>query len=146
MRRHLKFSTAWRAQRGAVAVEFAIVATVFFMVLFGALEFARMLWTWNAAAEAARYGARLAVVCDLNEANIKVKMRTRLATLTNANIALSYLPGGCTATTCQTATVTLSGYVFTSLIPFIAIAPTLPAFTTTLSRESMSSTSNPVCT
>jgi len=52
-----------KSQRGAAAVEFALVAIVFFMLLIGIVEMGRVLFTWNAAAEATRYGARVAVVC-----------------------------------------------------------------------------------
>ena len=49
---------------GTTMVEFAFVAVVFFMLLLGIMDFGRMLFIWNAAAEATRWGARLAVVCD----------------------------------------------------------------------------------
>lgn len=126
-------------------MEFALCSTAFFLILFGSIEFGRMLWTWNAASEATRYGARLAVVCDVNASIIKTKMQTMLPSLSTSNIVLSYLPGSCTASTCQTVTVTLTGYTFSSFIPFVSLQPTMPPFTTTLSREAMSSTSNPVC-
>jgi hypothetical protein len=42
--------------------EFAIVATFFFMMIFGVIEFGRLLYTHNALADAARRGARYAVI------------------------------------------------------------------------------------
>ena len=36
-----------KSERGAALVEFAIVATIFFSVLFGVLEFGRLFWTHN---------------------------------------------------------------------------------------------------
>ena len=135
-----------RAQSGLVAVEFALIASVFFMMLLGAAEFGRMLWMWNAAADATRMGARMAVVCDLNDADIKTRMRAMVPGLTNANITLTYAPAGCSATSCQTVTVSLTGYVFNSFIPVVSIQPALPPFTTTLPREYMTSASNPACT
>lgn len=132
-------------QRGVAAVEFALIAVVFFALLFGAIEVARVLWVWNAASEATRLGARLAVVCDLNDRVIKTRMRGRLAGLSDSHITLSYLPAGCAANTCQSVTVTLSGLSETTAIPFFSFAPLLPPFRTTLSRESMSSVNNPAC-
>lgn len=132
-------------QRGMAAVEFALIAVVFFMLLLGAIEIARVLWVWNAAGEATRYGARMAVVCDLNDSAIKTRMRERLAGLGSANITLAYLPAGCAVSTCQSVTVTLSGLTENTLIPFVNFAPTLPAFRTTLSRESLGSANNPAC-
>ena len=132
-------------QHGVAAVEFALIASVFFMMLLGAAEVARVLWVWNAATEATRLGARMAVVCDLNDADIKARMQQRLNALGAANIVLTYAPAGCTATTCQSVTVTLTGYTQQSFIPFATFHPGLPAFTTTLSREYMTSASNPAC-
>src|SRR5687768_14170803 len=55
-------------ERGASLVEFSIAATVFLTVMFGVIEFGRALWTHNALADAARRGARYAV---LNQASKK---------------------------------------------------------------------------
>ena len=66
------------SQRGVAAVEFALVASLFFTMLFGVIDMGRLLWTWNAAAEATRLGARLAVVCDIGDADIKTRMIGRL--------------------------------------------------------------------
>jgi Flp pilus assembly protein TadG len=49
---------------GVAAVEFALVSAVFFTILLGALEMGRVLFIWNTAAEATRWGARIATVCD----------------------------------------------------------------------------------
>lgn len=49
-------------QRGAAAVEFALVAIAFFMLLLGILEFGRLLYLWNTTQEVTRYAARQAVV------------------------------------------------------------------------------------
>ena len=51
-------------QAGSTAVEFALVLLVFLTFLLGITDFSRMLYTWNAATEATRAGARYAVVCD----------------------------------------------------------------------------------
>ena len=49
-------------RRGASAVEFACVAPVCFMILLGILEYARYLFTVQLMNNAAREGARYAVV------------------------------------------------------------------------------------
>ena len=134
------------SQRGAAAVEFALVASAFFGLLIGCAEMARVLWVWNAAAEATRLGARVAAVCDMNAATIKSQMRQQLGSLANANITLTYLPSGCSATSCQSVTITLSDYTEQTAIPFVDFSPSLPAFTTTISREYLNSTNNPACT
>lgn len=133
------------AQRGAAAIEFAIVSAVFFMLLLGAIEMGRLLWTWNAATEATRLGARMAVVCDVNEPNIITRMQQRLPYLQPGNVSLTYLPSGCTDANCQTVRVTLAGYTHQPIIPFIALSIPIPTFQTTLPREFMQSAGNPVC-
>lgn len=50
-------------QKGAETVEFAMIALLFFAMLFAIIEFSRALFVWNALTEATRRGARMAVVC-----------------------------------------------------------------------------------
>jgi len=137
-------------QRGAAAVEFAIVSLVFFTMLIGAMEMARLLHYWNSAAEVTRLGARIAVVCDLNDTQIKARMRGLLPILTDATITLTYAPAGCTVDTCESATVSIAATSpIQTYIPFVPLSVLLPAFRTTLPRESMQSTfsgvNNPIC-
>jgi Flp pilus assembly pilin Flp len=132
-------------QSGAAAVEFALVATVFFMILIGAVEMSRLLWTWNAAGEATRLGARMAVVCDLNEVAIVNRMRERLPALLASNVTITYLPAGCTDANCQSVRVTLAGYTHQPIIPLVPLSLAIPPFQTTLPREFMQSAGNPVC-
>src|SRR6185503_19528620 len=49
-------------ERGSTLVEFAIGATVFLTAMFAVLEFGRALWVHNALSDAARRGARYAVL------------------------------------------------------------------------------------
>lgn len=141
-----------RAQHGVAAVEFALVAMILFSLLLGIMEFGRLMFTWNSAVEATRRGARLAVVCDMNVANIKTSMQ-RFLPITNVNdIVVSYAPSGCTgAANCQSVTVSISpnAPAFHYSIPFISTSWRIPAFTTTLTRESLATGSgtdaNPDC-
>lgn len=56
-----------RQQRGITTVEFAIVSTVLFIVLFGVIEFGRALFVANALAEGTRRGARVAAICPVGD-------------------------------------------------------------------------------
>ncbi len=47
------------------SVEFALVSLVFFLFIFGIFDFGRAMWQWNAAAKAAQWGARYAIVNDV---------------------------------------------------------------------------------
>lgn len=49
-------------ESGTTMAEFAMVAGVFFMIIFGIIEFGRLLYTHNALTDAARRGARYAVL------------------------------------------------------------------------------------
>jgi Flp pilus assembly protein TadG len=141
-------------QKGVVAIEFALVAPLLCLLLFGVVEMGRLLWTWNAAVEATRLGARLAVVCDVDRslgAPIKSRMRAELPILADANITIEYMnpvdtvDPACTNDDCKAARVRLSGLTYDTIIPFLPLSLTLPAFSTTLRKEYMSSTGNQVC-
>ncbi len=51
-----------KGERGSTAVEMAMAAGVFFMMIFGIIEFGRLLYTHNALTDAARRGARYAAL------------------------------------------------------------------------------------
>jgi Flp pilus assembly protein TadG len=150
MKRRPAFSHMQERQRGAAAVEFALVAIVFFMLLIGIVEMGRVLFTWNAAVEATRYGARVAVVCGLNDAAILSRMQKIMPALTATNVSVSYSPSGCSVADCQQVSVSIENVPVTTLIPRAAMTLMVPPFTTTLPRESMLNAidghPNPVCT
>ncbi len=138
-----------RNQQGASAVEFALIAIVFFALLLGIIEFGRVLFTWNSAVEATRYGARVAVVCDLNSNAIVSRMQQILPSIQAANVVITYKNSagltGCSASTCERVYVRLQGLSITPMIPILNVTLTVPSFETSLLRESLSSASNPVC-
>ena len=47
------------------------MATVFFMLIFGIVDFSRAMWEWNAAAKATQFGVRYAVVSDIVSSDYK---------------------------------------------------------------------------
>jgi len=155
MNRHLRCASMSRPRvrarmRGVAAVEFALVCGLLSTLVLGVIEMGRLLWTWNAAVEATRYGARLAVVCDMNDSHIKTRMISRLPTLSSSNITVTYLnppsaANTCTPADCKAVQVALSGYTHRTMIPFVPLSLTLPAFATTLRKEYMNSAANEVC-
>ena len=50
--------------RGVTTVEFALVATLFFTLMFGIVDFCKALWEMNSAAKAVQTGVRFAIVND----------------------------------------------------------------------------------
>jgi Flp pilus assembly protein TadG len=55
-------SSRSRNERGAAAVEFALIASILFMMLFGIIEFGRIFSEMEVLNSAAREGARVAAV------------------------------------------------------------------------------------
>ena len=141
-------------QKGASVAEFAVVALVFFMIIFGIIEFGRLLYTHNALADATRRGARYAVLHPANAPcvqNVVIYGETNINSatcaptgpplingLTDANVIVQYQgsapnPFGMNI---GTATVTIQAYTFNLSIPLIHRTLTMPAYTTTLTAES----------
>jgi Flp pilus assembly protein TadG len=135
-------------QTGSTTVEFALVMLMFLMVVFGIMDFARMLYMWNTANEVSREGARYAVVCADPSSNTRVlaKMQALMPDITASNISVVWEPAGCSAADCQAVTVSLTGLNFRWISPLPGTvgqpAWTLPGFSTYLTREMM--TYNPL--
>jgi Flp pilus assembly protein TadG len=61
MRKHLKATLNKNNQTGATAVEFAVIAAILFVILFGILEFGFIFMQEHYVANAAREGVRVGV-------------------------------------------------------------------------------------
>ncbi|MDQ1729391.1 MAG: hypothetical protein QOD33_1516 [Pyrinomonadaceae bacterium] len=130
-------------ERGSTLVEFAIGATVFLTVMFGVLEFGRALWVHNALADAARRGARYAVVHPATDYNAVKNVvvygdpaggsTPLVSNLTTSNVDVNYsgfgLSGG-------TATVSVTNYSFQFVVPFVSTSIPMPNYSSTLTAES----------
>jgi Flp pilus assembly protein TadG len=133
-------------QLGATAVEFALVFLIFLTFLLAITDFSRMLFTWNAAGEATRLGARYAAVCDntANQAQVLAKMQQVLPQISSIN--LDWTPVDCTPSTCEGVTVTIVGLNYQWISPLAgmtALAPIpMPTFKTFLVREIMRQDTN----
>jgi Flp pilus assembly protein TadG len=66
-------------RRGASAVEFAIVAPVFFLVVLGIIEFGRMVMVQQVITNAAREGARIAVLDSATTARVTTRVNDYLS-------------------------------------------------------------------
>jgi hypothetical protein len=160
------------AQRGATAVEMALVMTFFIIpMMFGLVDFSRWFAAVIAANEATRLGARIAVVCDNSAktgariAGIKARMRAILPpTITDAHIDIQYLPLSCASGEVCGVAVQLKSLssgpnpqphidAVSGAFPFIPETLPLPSFRTVLTRESLeteigtgaSASTNPLC-
>lgn len=126
---------------GATTVEFALGLIVFLTFLLATTDLGRMLFTWNAATEATRAGARYAVVCDdtTQQAAVLSRMQLLLPQITTASVVWS--PGACTPATCEGVTVSVTGLNYRWISPIAGAAALaaipMPTFSTYLPRERM---------
>jgi Flp pilus assembly protein TadG len=132
-----------RNERGSTLVEFAIGVTVFVTAMFAVLEFGRALWVHNALSDAARRGARYAVLHSSASAD-EVKNvvvygdpagtgNPMLENLTTTNVNVVYTGFGLND---GTVSVSITGYQFRFVIPIVGTTITMPSYTTTLGAES----------
>ncbi|HKG61684.1 MAG TPA: TadE/TadG family type IV pilus assembly protein [Pyrinomonadaceae bacterium] len=154
-----------RGERGTTIAEFAVISAVFFMIIFGIIEFGRLLYTHNALTDAARRGARYAVLhheTTADEACVKnivvygethVDPKTCLPTgpallngLTTDNVRVTYegadddnnpvTPATDFGMNLGTASVSIENYTFNLSIPLMHRTLTMPHYVTTLTAES----------
>ena len=73
-----------QARRGAAVVEFAIVAPVFFLLVFGLIEVGRMMMIRQSLTNAAREGCRAAVLATTtNSSKVDAAVRGYLQSITS---------------------------------------------------------------
>jgi Flp pilus assembly protein TadG len=128
-------------QLGSTAIEFALVLFLFLTFMLGITDFSRMLYSWNAANEATRAGARYAAVCDntANAAQVLAKMQALMPQVQTINLAWD--PAGCDPTSCVGVNVTITSLDYQWISPIAGLAQLapipMPSFSTYLTRESM---------
>ena len=66
------------ARRGASAVEFAIIAPIFFSVVFGLIEFSRMVMCYQVMTNAAREAAREGTLAGISTSDVIDRANTVL--------------------------------------------------------------------
>jgi len=139
-------------QHGLSTVEFALVAAVLFMLIFAVIEVGRGFFVASALDEATRRGARMAVVCPINDPAIfqaAAFNNALIPDLDAGDITVEYLDGGggVIATPADPASflliryvrVRVVGYQHQMFIPLAtALAPFfMPEFAAVLPRESL---------
>ena len=83
-----------RNRRAAAAVEFAVVAPLFFLLVFGKIEYGRMVMVQQILTNASREGARRAVLDGATTSNVTDTVASYLASgsITGATITVSPNP------------------------------------------------------
>lgn len=97
-------------------MEFAIVAPLFFLLVFGMVEFGRMVMVQQILTNASREGARKAVIVGMSDADVQASVEQYLA---NASIS------GATVTVTTTAPTppdTAEARTVTVTIPFSQVS------------------------
>jgi len=84
------------SQRGSVQIEFALVAIMFFFVLFGIFEMQRMLLVYTSLSNAARGGVRYAQVHGSNRSGTGVDGPSKSGSAQNVIDTVKILTGGST--------------------------------------------------
>lgn len=98
-----------RNRRATAAVEFAIVAPVFLLLVFGMIEYGRMVMVYQVLTNASREGARVAVLDGASTASVTANVNTYLSngTITGATVTVTPNPPS-TAQYGDPVTVTVS--------------------------------------
>lgn len=146
--------------QGVYVVEFAIIGSLLFVLLFGVLEMGRLYFTVNGLDEVVRRGARLAAVCNIRDERILRRAifndinnsgaSSLIGRLETAHLQLVYLNenGAVVASPDDLVSATgfrairyvqlrVENFPFELLIPGFRGVFTLPAFRSTIPRESL---------
>lgn len=118
---------------GAAAIEFALVAPVFFIFVFGLIELGRMIMVQQSLTNAAREGCRTAVLATtLDSSKVETAVRDYLdSVMSNSNDVTVTVPTGLASTASGTdLTVSVEvEYADVSWMPFgyLGLNPTIAA-------------------
>jgi hypothetical protein len=94
-------------RRGAASVEFAIVAPVFFIMVFGMIEFGRMIMVQQILTNASREGARLAVLDGSTTSAVQSSVTSYLTSARLGGATVTVVPDPTTAGYGAPVTVTV---------------------------------------
>ena len=104
-----------KRRRGAAAVEFAVVLPVFVLLVFGMIEYGRMVMVQQVITNASREGARCAVLDGATTSSVQSAVTTYLSDAQVSGGSTAVSPEPATAASGDPVTVTVS-------IPFSAVS------------------------
>ena len=147
-----------KGERGAALLEFTLAATVFIVVIFGTLEFGRLLWVHNALTDATRRAARHAVTRGKsNDPASGVQREIKnVAVYGNPDGTGNPLVDGLTpgkvkvtfsddyALGAGSVSVEIEQYEFQFVVPILGTRMQMPAYRTALTGESAGLVPNPI--
>ena len=97
-----------KCRRGAATVEMALIAPVILTLIFGSIEFGRMMIVLEIVTNAAREGARRAVVAGANDTQVFTTVDTYLSQSDISGYTRSISPSLADASSGEPVTVTVS--------------------------------------
>jgi Flp pilus assembly protein TadG len=74
-----EFTSRGRSERGAALLEMALTLPLLLLVCVGILEFGRAYQTWQVLTNAAREGARIAVLPGMDDTAVRTRVREYMA-------------------------------------------------------------------
>jgi Flp pilus assembly protein TadG len=131
-------------ERGASMTEFAVAATALLLLLFGIIQFGQLLYTYHAVSNAARLGARWAVVrgsactapvdhCNAASGDVQTYVRAQAPLIDTAsmNVSATWSSGTSPNSVCGAGGTNAPGhnvcvtvdYPFHFALPFISNLP-----------------------
>ncbi|HJR20599.1 MAG TPA: TadE/TadG family type IV pilus assembly protein [Dongiaceae bacterium] len=87
-----RLSRLYRDQRGAAAVEFAMIAPAFFALLLGIVDVGRYMWTLNTMQYAIDDAIRAGVVQEMTPEDVEARVKETLAHISAVGLAVEALP------------------------------------------------------
>jgi len=121
--------TRYRSQKGAALLEAAITVPIILLISVGIFEFGRAYQTWQVLTNAAREGARLAVINGSTDADVTLRVRNYMqaGSLPNYRTATVTIQRAVALTGADTASKILIAYPFQFMVlnPVVRlVAPT----------------------
>jgi Flp pilus assembly protein TadG len=115
--------TQRRRERGAAAVEFAIILPILLMLVGGVIDFGRLYWTQIMLSNAARDGVRLAAMGSTTYTAAQVQSRTVTAaaplTVATSGVTVTQCGAGGTSASVVVVPQTAFGWTVLGFVPGI---------------------------
>lgn len=130
---HTPDRTTRRGERGESLLEFAFASVIFFLVVFGTLEFGHAIWQYNLVSDLAQEGARWASVrgstssSPASAADVQTFVRSRAYGL-NVTVTTAPVPSTMSGNGTNTVAVTVQQN-FSLAVPFLS-SSTIPMSST----------------
>ena len=115
----LRLRTLRQEQGGAAAVEFAIIAPMFFALLLSVIDVGRYMWTLNTIQYATDEAVRAGAIQELSSAEIKNRIAKAVAPISSTEVAVTVA----SSTDALTVTANSTYRFFFPISAFVSGAP-----------------------